>query len=57
MGHDQFVVYADDVSVLEGDITITRNTEAVIDASKEVGLEVNTENTKYILLSHQQNSG
>jgi hypothetical protein len=26
-------------------------------ASKEVGLEVNTEKTKYMLLSHQQNAG
>jgi hypothetical protein len=32
-------------------------TETVIDASKEVGLEVNTEKTKYILMSCRQNSG
>jgi hypothetical protein len=29
----------------------------LIDASKEVGLEVNTEKTKYILLSRHQNAG
>jgi hypothetical protein len=34
-----------------------RNTQTLIDASKETGLEVNTEKTKYILLSHHQNAG
>jgi hypothetical protein len=29
----------------------------LIDAGKEVGLEVNTEKTKYMLLSRQQNGG
>jgi hypothetical protein len=31
--------------------------ETLIDAGKEVGLEVNTEKTKYMLLSRQQNGG
>jgi ribosomal protein S2 len=34
-----------------------KNTKTLIDASKEVGLEVNTEKSKYILLSHHQNAG
>jgi hypothetical protein len=37
--------------------TIKENTETLIDASKEIGLEVNTEKTKYMLLSHHQNAG
>jgi hypothetical protein len=37
--------------------TIKRNTQTLIDASKEIGLEVNTEETKYMLLSHHQNAG
>jgi hypothetical protein len=37
--------------------TIKRNTETLIDASKEVGLEVSTEKTKYMLLSCHQNAG
>jgi hypothetical protein len=37
--------------------TIKKNMETLIDASKEVGLEVNTEKTKYMLLSRHQNAG
>jgi hypothetical protein len=36
--------------------TIKKNTQTLIDTSKEVGLEVNTEKTKYMLLSHHQNA-
>jgi hypothetical protein len=35
--------------------TIKKNTESLIDASKEIGLEINVEKTKYMLLSHHQN--
>jgi hypothetical protein len=34
-----------------------KNTETLIYTSKEVGLEIKIERTKYILLSHQQNAG
>jgi hypothetical protein len=37
--------------------TVKKNTETLIDASKEVGLEINVEKTKYMLLSRHQNSG
>jgi coproporphyrinogen III oxidase-like Fe-S oxidoreductase len=37
--------------------TIQRNTEALLDASKEVGLEVNPEKTKYMLVSKCQKAG
>jgi hypothetical protein len=37
--------------------TIKRNTQTLIDASKKDGLEVNTEKTKYMLLSRHQNAG
>jgi hypothetical protein len=36
--------------------TINKNTETIIDASKEVGLEVNIEKTKYMFLSRDQNA-
>jgi hypothetical protein len=35
---------------------IKRNTPAVLEAEK-VGLEVNTEETKYMVMSHHQNAG
>jgi hypothetical protein len=37
--------------------TTKKNTEALLDASKEVGLEVNPEKTKYMLMSGSQNIG
>jgi hypothetical protein len=56
-GTHQLLAYADDVNLLGDDIgTINRRTGTSIDASKEVGLEVNVEKTKYMLVSHDQNS-
>jgi hypothetical protein len=50
-GTHHLLVYADDVTLLGGNTdTIKRNTQTLIDASKEIGLEVNTEKTKYMLL-------
>jgi hypothetical protein len=37
--------------------TIKGNTETLNYASKEVGLEINVEKTKYMLLVHHQNAG
>jgi hypothetical protein len=54
----QLLVYTDDVNLLEDNLdTIEKNTEALIDASKEVGLEINVEKTKHVLLSRHQNAG
>jgi hypothetical protein len=36
---------------------VKKNTQTLIDASKEIGLEVNTEKTKYMSLSRHQNAG
>jgi hypothetical protein len=50
--------YADDVNLLGDNIdTINRNTETLIDASKEVGLEIIVEKTKYMLVPCDQNPG
>jgi hypothetical protein len=49
--------YADDVDLLGDNIdTINKNTESLIDANKEVGLEVNVEKTKYMFVSCDQNA-
>jgi hypothetical protein len=37
--------------------TINKNTKTLIDASKDVGLEVNVEKTKYMLVPWDQNAG
>jgi sorting nexin-29 len=51
-GTHQLLAYADDVNILgENMDTIQKNTEALLDAGKEVGLEVNSEKSKYTLMS------
>jgi hypothetical protein len=57
-GTHQLLAYADDVNLLRDNIdTIHKNIETLTDASKEVGIEVNREKTKYMLVSHDQNAG
>jgi hypothetical protein len=57
-GTHQLLVCADDDNLLCEKINIiNKNTEALLDANKEVYLEVNVENTKYMLMSHYQTTG
>ena len=57
-GTDQLLVCADDVNLLGGSVhTIRKNTEALLITSKEIGLEVNAEKTKYMVMSRDQNAG
>jgi hypothetical protein len=42
-GTHQLLVYADDVKLLGNNINTIKNTETLIDASKDVGLELNAE--------------
>jgi hypothetical protein len=54
-GTHQLLAYADDVNLLGDNMdTIKKNTDTIFDASKEVGLEINIEKTKYMLLSSHQ---
>ena len=57
-GTHHLPVYVDDVNILGGSIrTVKRNREALVVASKEIGLEVNADKTKYMVMSRDQNAG
>jgi hypothetical protein len=50
-GAHQLLAYADDINILGGSVrTIKKNTEALVVASKEIGLEVNAAKTKYMVV-------
>ena len=51
-GTHQLLVFADDVNMLGGSIhTIKENTEALVVASKEIGLKVYADKTQYMVMS------
>ena len=48
-GTHQLLAYADDVNILGGSVqTVKKNAEALVAATKEIGLEVNAHKTKYM---------
>jgi hypothetical protein len=54
-GTHQLLAYADDIIFWEKTYdTIQKNTKALLDAGKEVGLEVNSEKIKYMLMSRKK---
>jgi hypothetical protein len=57
-GTHQLLAYADDVNLLGGSAhTVKENAEALVVATKEIGLEVNADKTKYMIMSRDQNAG
>jgi len=52
------LAYADDVNILGGSIhTLKENAEALVAATRENGLEVSADKTKYMVMSQDQNAG
>jgi len=57
-GTHQLLVYTDDVNILGDSVhTVKENAEALVVASKETGLEVNADKTKYMVMCRDQNAG
>jgi hypothetical protein len=57
-GTHQLLVYTDDVNIVGGSVhTIKKYGEALVVASKEIGLEVNADKTKYMVMSREQTAG
>jgi hypothetical protein len=51
-GTHHLLTYADDVNILGGSVhTVKENAEALVVATKEIGLEVNADKTKYMIMS------
>jgi len=54
---DQLLVYVDDVNILGGCVnTKEENTKTLVVASKEIGIEVNADKTKYMVMPRDQNA-
>ena len=57
-GTHQLLAYADDVNIPGRNVhTVKENAEALVVATKDIGLEVNVDKTKYMIMSRDQNAG
>ena len=56
-GTHQLLAYADDFNILGGSAhTVKEKAEALLVATKEIGLEVNADKTKYMVMSRDRNA-
>ena len=57
-GTHHLLAYADDVNKMGGSIhTLKGNAEALVATTRETGLEVSADKTKYMVMSRDQNAG
>jgi hypothetical protein len=56
-GTHQLLVYANEFNLLSDSINTIKEKESLLEASRDVGLEINAENTKYMIMSRHPNSG
>jgi hypothetical protein len=57
-GTHQLMAYAYDVNILGESVhAVKKSTEALLAATKEIGLEVNADKTKHMVMSRDQNAG
>ena len=57
-GSHKLLAYVDDVNILGGSIyTLKENAEALEAATRETGLEVSADKTRYMVMSRDQNAG
>jgi hypothetical protein len=57
-GTHQLLFYADEVNLLGDSVnTIKENSETLLEASSDIGIEINAEKTKYVIMSRYPNSG
>jgi hypothetical protein len=56
-GTHQLLVYDDDGKLLCDSVNTIKETETLLQASKDIGLEISAEKTKYMIISCHLNSG
>jgi hypothetical protein len=57
-GTHQLLAYADDVNLLGGsEHRVNENAETLVVVTKEIGLEVNADKTKYMVMTRDQKKG
>ena len=57
-GTHQLLVYVDDVNILAGSLYTTKeNTDVLLVRGKEIGLEVNADKTRCMVMSRDENAG
>jgi hypothetical protein len=50
------MVYADNDNTLGGSLQTVKSTKSLVVASKEIGIDVNPDETKYMVMSRDQNA-